>query len=332
VIPAQLRRDSDARAGMDTRRQAAAMVIPMPAGYGRSRLKQRLGMNISVVIPAYNAARFLPRCLKSAFAQTLKPVEIIVVDDGSTDDTAAVAAGLGAIVLRRPNGGPGAARNAGIHFASGEWIALLDADDLWAVEKLERQAACIRPETVLVYTGIRIFDGIREEQHAIEAASARKMLRYCNPIATSSVLMRRRAALADGGFCEEIHSCEDWELWVRLERAGDFEAVADPLTDYYVYPQSFSVNPAKMLEGLDQIIETTLLAGLRGFNRWAWRRRIRAVQLCSAGLIARDNGLKNEARYMLQSLCVWPSPWWKPRRFALFAISARNRVFRRHKA
>jgi hypothetical protein len=84
-----------------------------------------------------------------------------------------------------------------------------------------------------------------------------------------------------------------------------------------------------MLEGLNQIIDTTLLAGLQGFNRWAWRHRIRAVQLCSAGLIARNNGLKNEVRYMFQSLCAWPSPWWEPRRFALFAISARNRLWGR---
>ena len=170
-------------------------------------------MKISVVIPAYNAARFLPRCLESVFAQTLKPLEVIVVDDGSTDNTAAVAEELGATVLRRPNGGPGAARNAGIQFASGEWIALLDADDLWAAEKLERQAACIRPETVLVYTGVRNFDdhGTHGEEPAIDAIAARKMLRYRNPIATSSVLMRRKAALADGGFREEIQSCEDWE-------------------------------------------------------------------------------------------------------------------------
>jgi glycosyltransferase involved in cell wall biosynthesis len=210
-------------------------------------------MKISVVIPAYNAAHFLPRCLELVFAQTLKPVEVIVVDDGSTDNTAALASEPGATVLKCPNGGTGAARNAGIRSASGEWIALLDADDRWAAEKLERQAACIHPETVLVYTGIQIFDdnGVREEQPAIEVTSARKMLRNCNPIATSSVLMRRKAVLANGGFREEIQSCEDWELWVRLQRAGDFEAVPDPLTHYYVYPQSLSANPEKMLQALD---------------------------------------------------------------------------------
>ena len=120
-------------------------------------------------------------------------------------------------------------------------------------------------------------------------------------------------------------------MWFRLQRLGQFEAVSDPLTDYYVYPNSLSANPRKMLEALDRIIDTTLLADLRGFGRWAWRCRIRAVQLYSAGLIARDNGLKGEVHYMFQSLCAWPSPFWKPGRFAMFAVSVKNRLHRRNR-
>jgi len=88
-------------------------------------------MKIGVVIPAYNAAAFLPRCLESVFAQTLKPKEVIVVDDGSTDNTAALAAELGAKVISQTNGGISAARNTGIRNASSEWIALVDVDDVW---------------------------------------------------------------------------------------------------------------------------------------------------------------------------------------------------------
>jgi glycosyltransferase involved in cell wall biosynthesis len=287
-------------------------------------------IKISVVIPAYNAAVFLSRCLKSVFAQTLKPEEVIVVDDGSTDNTAALAAELGARVVSRTNGGLSAARNAGIQSASSDWIALLDADDLWAPEKLERQAASIHPDTVLVYTGIRIFDdnGVREERPAMDAASARDVLRYRNPICPSTVLVRRDAVMRDGGFREDIRSCEDWEMWFRLLRVGTFEPITDPLTDYYVYPQSLSANPGKMLVAFDRILDTTLVADLRGFARWAWRKRIRAVQLCSAGLIARDNRLQGEVGYMLQSLQAWPSPFWEPRRFAMFAVSAKNTLFR----
>lgn len=306
----------------------------MPANIAQMQTEQRSSVKISVVIPAYNAARFLPRCLKSVFAQTLKPVEVIVVDDGSTDNTAEVAAALGAKLISRTNGGLSAARNTGIQSASSEWIALLDADDLWAPDKLARQAACVGPDIVLVYTGIRYFDdnGKREERPAIDPVTARKMLRYCNPITPSSALVRRDAVVQDGGFREDIRACEDWEMWFRLQRLGQFEAVSDPLTDYYVYPNSLSANPGKMLEALDRIIDTTLVADLLGFDRWVWRRRIRAVQLCSAGLIARDNGLKGEVSFMFQSLCAWPSPFWEPGRFAMFAASARNRLLRQEQA
>jgi glycosyltransferase involved in cell wall biosynthesis len=307
-----------------------ANVIPVPANIAWMQTEQRYRVKISVVIPAYNAARFLPRCLNSVLAQTLKPDEVIVVDDGSTDNTAEVAEALGARVISRRNGGLSAARNTGIKSASNEWIALLDADDLWAPDKLERQAACVGPNTVLVYTGIRIFDdkGIFDQRRGVEPTMALKILRYRNPITPSSALVRRDAVEQDGGFREDIRACEDWEMWVRLQRVGQFEAVSDPLTDYYIYPNSLSANPEKMLEALDRIIDTTLVADLRGFDRWAWRCRIRAVQLYSAGLIARDNGLKGEIRYMIRSLCAWPSPFWKPARFAMFAVSARNSLLR----
>ena len=286
-------------------------------------------MKISVVIPAYNAARFLPRCLESVFAQTLQPEEVIVVDDGSTDNTGEVAAALGARVISRRNGGLSAARNTGINGASSEWIALLDADDLWAPDKLERQAACVGPDTVLVYTGIRFFDdnGIREEVPAVDPISVNKMLQYCNPI-PNTILVRRDAILQDGGYREDIRACEDWEMLVRLQRLGKFVALPDPLMDCYIHPDSLSANPETMLKALYQILDTTLLAGRQGFDRWAWRRRIRSVQLRSAGLIARDHGLKEEVHYMFQSVCAWPSPFWVPGRFASLAVSVRNR-FRR---
>jgi glycosyltransferase involved in cell wall biosynthesis len=287
--------------------------------------KGRREIGISVVVPAYNAARFLPRCLKSVFAQTLQPEEVIVVDDGSTDNTAIVAAEFGAHVISRPNGGISAARNTGIRSASCEWIALLDADDNWLPEKLERQAARIRNGTVLVYTGVRFFDdhGSRGEQLAIDPMLAKKKLRYCNPI-PCTYLARREALIQTGGYREDIRSCEDWEMLVRLQRLGNFEAVPDPLTEVYLHSDSLSANPAVMLDWLDRVIDSTLLADLRGFDRWAWRRRIRATQLCSAGLIARDNQLKGEIGYMFCSLCAWPSPFWEPRRFATFAVSARR--------
>jgi hypothetical protein len=97
------------------------------------------------------------------------------------------------------------------------------------------------------------------------------------------------------------------------------------LTSYYVYPGSLSAKPEVMLQALYKMIDSTMLDGLHGFKRWVCRRRILATQFCSAGLIARDNGLESEVGYLFRSLCAWPSPFWQPRRFALFAVSLRNR-------
>jgi glycosyltransferase involved in cell wall biosynthesis len=288
-------------------------------------------MKVSVVIPAYNAARFLPRCLKSVFTQTLQPAEVIVVDDGSTDDSAEIARKLGARVVSRPNGGLSAARNTGVQSSSSEWVALLDADDMWHPEKLQSQADCVQADTVLVYTGIRIFsdDGVRGTSLAMDPAEARKVLRYRNPITPSSVIARREALARNGGFREDVRACEDWEMWMRLQRIGSFAAVPGALTDYYVYPTSMSTDPKRMLDALEQILPTTLVDDLQGSARWVWTHRIRAVQFYSAALIARDNGLKGEISYILRSLAAWPSPLWEPRRFAGLAVSVRNQLLGR---
>ncbi len=285
-------------------------------------------VTISVVIPAYNAAHFLPRSLASVFAQTLPAHEVIVVDDGSTDSSAQVAESLGAKVIRRRNGGQASARNDGIQAARGEWIALLDADDWWEPEKLARQAAIIRRDTLLVYTGARQFDdrGTRSVQKAIAPEAVRKMLRYSNPITASSVLVRREAVLERGGFNLTAPPCVDWELWVRLLPLGQFAAVEAPLTQYWLSAQSSSASPERMLAAMTRILEGTLLGGLRGMRRWTWRRRIWAAQLLSAALIARDNHLQGELGYILRSLLSWPSPFWLPQRFAVLVVSVRNTI------
>jgi len=288
-------------------------------------------MKISVIIPAYNAERFLPRCLNSVFAQTLEPAEVIVVDDGSTDHSAEIARKLGARVISRLNGGLSAARNTGVQNSSSEWVALLDADDMWSPEKLRAQADRVEADTVLVYTGIRVFsdDGVRSTSLGVSPAEARRVLRYRNPITPSSVIAKREALARNGGFREDVRACEDWEMWVRLQRLGGFAAVPDALTDYYVYPASMSADPKRMLDAMEQILPTTLVEDLEGPARWAWTRRIRAAQLYSAGLIARDNGLKGEIAYMLRSLAAWPSPLWEPQRFAGLAVSFRNELLGR---
>jgi glycosyltransferase involved in cell wall biosynthesis len=171
--------------------------------------------NVSAIIPAYNAEGFVGRAIESALDQTVLPIEVLVIDDGSQDDTAAVVAGYGPPVrlLRKANGGPASARNLGAREARGDWLAFLDADDLWKASKLERQlavAAVSRADLVqsLVLGSYRIVPrNIEFDQ-----------LWASNCIATSSVLLRRAVFEEAGGFDEDpqLISVEDYNLWLRL--------------------------------------------------------------------------------------------------------------------
>lgn len=174
---------------------------------------------VSVIIPAYNAAQSVARAIDSALAQSLSPAEIIVVDDGSKDDTAAVAASFPdpVRVLRKPNGGPASARNLGARCASGKWLAMLDADDAWAPRRLERQ--------LRLDTGPDI--GIVHGPATASLSNTPAEIRFGdlweqNWIVNSSVLIRRRAFESLGGFNEDprLISVEDYHLWLRLSAAG----------------------------------------------------------------------------------------------------------------
>ena len=142
---------------------------------------------VTVVIPAYNAGRWIVETIRSALDQTHAPLEVIVVDDGSTDDTAAVAERFPAPVrvLRKSNGGPASARNRGIAAASGTWIALLDADDRWLPCKLERQLALATPDVALIHTAL-VDD---EESLGLPEVLSFDDLWTANRIANSSVLI-----------------------------------------------------------------------------------------------------------------------------------------------
>lgn len=217
---------------------------------------------VTVVIPAYNAAAFLPRTLRSLAEQTWRPQQVIVVDDGSTDGTVDVARQHGAQCLQQSRGGPGAARNRGLAEAEGDYVAFLDADDWYALDKLERSiehlrelnASCLATDAWLV-RGDRVER--RKNQHrTVPGVLTLEHLLRGNPITCSSVVAKRDAVRAAGGFDEspELIATEDYDLWLRMAQREPIAYLAEPLTFYLVHPGSLSAN-GRFLKGVDKILD-----------------------------------------------------------------------------
>jgi glycosyltransferase involved in cell wall biosynthesis len=183
---------------------------------------------VSAVIPAYNRADLLPRAIASVRAQSHPPAELIVVDDGSTDDTAAVAEAFGTRVIRHEtNQGESAARNTAIEAASQQWIALLDSDDEWTPQHLEQVFALRNGHVLVADAALRRGPGPGEERvHGVEGTtsvgldSPADMAYPLNRAPLSSVMVLRQAVLDAGGFDRSLRLCEDLDLWIRLLERG----------------------------------------------------------------------------------------------------------------
>lgn len=190
---------------------------------------------ISVIIPAYNAAAFLRNAIESALRQTLPALEILVVDDGSRDETGRIAASYGAPVrcLRRENGGLSAARNTGIEAAQGEWLAFLDADDLWPEDHLASQwAVASQTGADLVFSDARVVSPQREWESWVQRSghgwvsslpdaafddAFNRLLRRGSFALPSAVMVRREIVVQAGGFDEGMRpGPEDLDLWLRV--------------------------------------------------------------------------------------------------------------------
>ena len=202
-------------------------------------------MRVSAVIPAFNAERFLRRTLDSVIAQEFDDLEILVVDDGSSDRTRDVVASAGPRVklVPGPARGVSAARNEGARVCRGRYIAFLDHDDLWEPEKIRKQVRLLDgdPSAALVFTQARV------ERHgqltetfpifsdaATVMANAYENLVHWNFIPMSAVMVRREALLP---FDPRYQLAEDWDLWLRIASAsgpGSLRFISEPLTRYRI--------------------------------------------------------------------------------------------------
>lgn len=285
-------------------------------------------MSISVVIPAYNGARFLPETLRSVLAQTLRPDEVLVVDDGSTDGTAAVAKAFGPLVrvFRRTNARQGASRNFGAEQASSEWIAFVDHDDLWAPEKLERQmqALAANPTADLCYTARVHFGedrGPNKPQATVPvppAGHVRDALFRNTTFLPSSVVIRRSTFLAAGGFDTSFRIVEDWDLWLRLQSAGIvFAACQEPLLHYRIHDQSASRNIRILLDETDQVYRRHIMPQISWPQRWLRYNRFRSDHESSGAMSLRAS--KDSSCSVMMAKSILRDPFHNPHRYKVMA-------------
>jgi glycosyltransferase involved in cell wall biosynthesis len=268
-------------------------------------------MRVDVIIPCYNAARFIGEAVESALRQTHPDVVVHVVDDGSSDGTAAIAAGFGARVrvLKQARRGVSAARNAAIDAGDGEFIAFLDADDRWHPEKISRQLALLRdhPDCGVVHTAVAYID---ESGHAIERpfGPAPAVIAHgdClgdllarNTITTSTVLVQR-AILGHDRFSPDLQTGEDWEVWLCLARRTRFGYLDERLTEYRVHGNNTTRSLDLALAGRLAVAERMLARDLAPPHRRAAHHHRQRV-LVAMGHLAYDRGDMPRARRLFSA-------------------------------
>ena len=286
---------------------------------------------VSVIIPAFNSAATIMEALESVSSQTFTDYEVIVVDDCSTDDTVAVVqrwisektaspesavCGLWSVVPMPRNAGPAAARNAGIAQARGEWIAFLDADDLWLPRHLEALSAAVRQSPAVLVCGESVrFQGEMDRlsinpkpiTHSdIRTIPIEEFVRH-NPVATSATMVRRDAVLECRGFDTQFRGPEDYDLWMRLASLGSLVALSVPVSLYRYVPGSLSMDDRTFLPQVLRVLEKAFapggaLAGHPELKKTAW-----ATQYWNASWMAFQRGARGTALKLLAK--TWRQNW-----------------------
>lgn len=222
----------------------------------------------SVIIAAYQAAGFISDALDSVLAQTAPPFEIVVCDDGSTDDLSGALAPYRRHIrlLRKENAGEGSAKNAAARAASGDFVAILDADDVYLPERMEAltELSMARPDLDILTTDcFLVVDGqrVRNCYHAgyrFETEDQRLGILRRNFLGPGHMAVRRSALLEAGGFDEAIRWATDWECWIRMILAGSRAGMVDePLAEYRIRRTGLASDRLRMVEGSIALLEKT---------------------------------------------------------------------------
>lgn len=274
---------------------------------------------VSVIIPTYNRAELVRRAVESVLAQTYKNIEVIVIDDGSTDDTASLLAPYLkhiVYVLESNNGGSvGRARNIGIKHSKGDYLAFLDSDDEWLPDKLEKQVSLLKsPNVHIAYCDAYYVDE-KGDILAIKRERRRgNILRHLlidNVVSgsASAVILRRDCFDKVATFREDIDTPEDWDLWLRLAFHFDFDYVPVPLVKIRVHSENN--RNTLLIENSRQTIQKIydgLLANpdYEFYMRRHWRECKATIRHYSGILYSRNNKLIKAHQEFIRAIVLSP--------------------------
>lgn len=277
---------------------------------------------ISVVIPAYNAMTYLPETLENLLQQTWQDFEVIVVNDGSSDDTPQWVAEVRdprVKLVSQENQGLAGARNTGIAHAQGEYIAFLDADDLWEKTKLEKQLQSLEqnPNVGLVYTWVLLIDAQGKKTGRVFKSEAQgkvwQTLIQENIVGCGSVaLVRRECFETCGLFDRNLRSfVEDWDMWLRIASKYKFAVVPEGLVYYRQHANSASRNWSSMEESYKIVIEKAFDSAPPEFQSMKNKSYGRA-HLCLAWkpLQAAEKDSQTAAKFREIAITYYPQLIW----------------------
>jgi glycosyltransferase involved in cell wall biosynthesis len=274
---------------------------------------------IAVVIPAFKGAHCIRAALDSVVMQSHAASEIIVIDDGSPDESGAIAASYGdrVQVIRQENGGTGRARNTGIRCATSDWIAFLDQDDTCQVDRLKRirEAALSSPSARWIYSDWTMLSTNTNTQTLIttpDPSTYGEEIRYACRLLPSCSAIRRDALIEIGGFSEqkELVGVDDHALALKfMRRYGStaFVRVPEPLSVYTVHGTNFSRKIWDHYRGRVALLRYQL-DGLTGVNRWIWKRILMARLHFDISVMLREQSALGYFHQSLRSLLQWPFP------------------------
>lgn len=297
------------------------------------------GPKISVVIPTYNAAHLVVDAIDSVLAQTAPADEIIVIDDGSADNTSAALARYGDRLryIVQKNAGASSARNHGVQLAQGDYVAFLDADDVWHPRRLEFQLKAIAKHPDLGLLGCKVFEWPADRMPKVNEAEAETVvfvpwdqlvLKTC--IATTSSIVRKSIVDQLGGFDTSLKSTEDRDLWVRIAELAPVAYLPAELVGMRKIEGSLSRQKATQIR--DNMLKMLSKVDDRGVwkNRPLLRRKSIAYAYLSTAYLDHLAGNHLESlKNMIKSVIIYPlpfkrgevrTPWTRPKSIALYFL------------